>query len=94
MPGTTQESIAKTLSAAELEQALKNRFQERFVADTVAAPLIGTTPATLRRWRHEGRGPRYARIGSNIRYKIAWLDDFVVQRVIETRDSGGSRESR
>ena len=71
MPGTAQESIAKTLSAAELEEALKDRFQERFVPDTVAVPLIGTTPATLRRWRHEGRGPRYARIGSNIRYQIA-----------------------
>jgi predicted DNA-binding transcriptional regulator AlpA len=93
MPGTAQESIAKTLSAAELEEALKDRFQERFVPDTVAAPLIGTTPATLRRWRHEERGPRYVKIGSNVRYKITDLEQWVAQRTVETRESAPCTEA-
>jgi predicted DNA-binding transcriptional regulator AlpA len=77
-------------STAELEAAVRKERQDRFVPDTVAARLIGTTPATMRRWRHEGRGPRHVRIGSNIRYRVAWLEEFIAQRVVETRDSNRS----
>lgn len=57
----------------------------RFVPDTVAAPLIGSTPATLRRWRHEGRHLRYYKVGSSVRYDVADLDEFMAGRAIETR---------
>jgi hypothetical protein len=61
---------------------------DRFVPDTVAAALIGTTPATMRRWRYEGRGPRYTKIGSSVRYSVADLEAFVAARIVETSDSG------
>lgn len=55
-----------------------------FVSDIVAARLIGSTPATLRRWRYEGRHLRYFKVGSSVRYKITDLTEFLASHVIET----------
>jgi len=94
MPRNALQSTNEKNSPAEADESVRKELSDRFVPDTIAAGLIGTTPATMRRWRHEGRGPRHARIGSNIRYKITWLEEFVAQRVVETRDSdsGVSKE--
>jgi hypothetical protein len=73
--------------ATELGTA-PNAGSHAFVPDTIAATLIGSTPATLRRWRYEGRGPRYTKIGSTVRYKVADLESFVAARVVETSDTG------
>jgi hypothetical protein len=35
------------------------------------------SPRTLERWRLQGRGPRYVRIGRSVRYKQSALDDFL-----------------
>lgn len=43
-----------------------------------AAAMLETTEATLRRWRRNGHGPVFLRIGRKIRYKRedieAWID--------------------
>jgi hypothetical protein len=75
------------VSFGELEQIIRNQLRERYVPDTIAAALIGATPATMRRWRHEGRGPRYVKVSALCRYKVADLEDWLARRVIETRDS-------
>jgi hypothetical protein len=54
----------------EPRQAIRAQPNEPFVPDTVAAPLLGLTAPTLRRWRHEGRGPRYCKLGSSVRYSV------------------------
>jgi hypothetical protein len=53
------------------------------VPDTVAAQIIGSTPATLRRWRYEGLHLRYFKVGSSVRYKVSDLEEFLATRVIE-----------
>jgi hypothetical protein len=35
------------------------------------------SPRTLERWRLEGTGPRYVRVGGRVRYKKSALDDFL-----------------
>lgn len=45
-----------------------------------AAALLVLHPDTLRRYRREGGGPPFARIGRVIRYKLAVLEAWMAQR--------------
>jgi len=45
-----------------------------------AAALLVLHPDTLRRYRREGSGPPFARIGRAIRYKFAVLEAWMQQR--------------
>jgi hypothetical protein len=48
------------------------------------ASLLGLQPQTLRKWRLEGRGPRYVRLGESysarVTYQLADLQDWLAQR--------------
>lgn len=47
-----------------------------------AAEYLGLKPATLTSWRHQGRGPRYIKVGRSCVYRLAdvesWLDEQAV----------------
>lgn len=47
------------------------------VTETEAATRLGLKVATLRAWRHQGKGPAYVRLGRAIRYLAIDLDDFL-----------------
>jgi hypothetical protein len=49
----------------------------RPLAESAAAVALGLKVATLRAWRHQGRGPAYVRLGRAIRYLPADLDAFL-----------------
>lgn len=57
-------------------QRLLNEHQ---VADSCAISVL-----TLRKWRVEGRGPRYVKIGTLVRYRPedvdAWIESHETQR--------------
>lgn len=46
-----------------------------------AAKYLGLKPTTLGRWRWEGKGPKYAKMGeskfAHVRYRKSFLDDFL-----------------
>lgn len=42
-----------------------------------AAEYIDSNPGTMNNWRGQGKGPKYCKMGSNIRYKLSRLDEFV-----------------
>lgn len=42
-----------------------------------AALRLGLKVATLRAWRHQGRGPAYVRLGRAIRYLAVDVDEFL-----------------
>jgi predicted DNA-binding transcriptional regulator AlpA len=50
---------------------------ERAVTEIEAATVLGLSVATLRAWRHRGRGPKFVRFGRAVRYLTSELDDFV-----------------
>jgi hypothetical protein len=77
------------LSAAELNAIIENR--NGWVSDTIAQHVTGIPRDTLRRLRHEGRGPRYVKTGWSVRYKIAWLIEYMEHHIVETRDTTGSQ---
>ena len=42
-----------------------------------AAGRLGLKVATLRAWRHQGRGPAYVRLGRAIRYLAIDIEEFI-----------------
>ena len=42
-----------------------------------AAGRLGLKVATLRAWRHQGRGPAYVRLGRAIRYLAIDIEEFL-----------------
>lgn len=50
---------------------------ERAVTEIEAADRLGLAVATLRQWRHRGRGPKFMRFGRAVRYLPSDLDEFV-----------------
>jgi excisionase family DNA binding protein len=48
-----------------------------------AAAYIGISPATLRLWRTQGRGPHYFKAGRLIRYRVVDLDAWIAKQLRE-----------
>jgi excisionase family DNA binding protein len=69
-------------------------------ADAVneAAQYLGRPPKTLQTWRHEGRGPRSARVGGRVVYDRedldAWVDaEFTRTARAQPTSDGGARRA-
>lgn len=45
-----------------------------FIPTKDAAPIVGRSIDTLRRWRVEGNGPKYTKIAGRVFYDVADLD--------------------
>ena len=54
------------------------------------AEQLGLSVATLRAWRHRGRGPRFLRFGRAVRYLPADLDEFIRVSAVDTRSVSAS----
>jgi excisionase family DNA binding protein len=53
-------------------------MQTHYIAEREAAAYVGLSVHTLRRWRSDGKGPKYCKIGARaIRYTRADLDEFM-----------------
>ena len=53
------------------------------VDEAGAAAILGVARATLRNWRSQGRGPRYARLGRRIVYLRSHLQRYLESHVVE-----------
>ena len=51
------------------------------------------SPAALRKWRAEGRGPRFVRLGKCVRYLVGDVESWLKDRVVNADDPthGGQR---
>ena len=47
------------------------------LTEAEAAARLGLKVATLRAWRHQGRGPAFVRLGRAIRYLSTDIDEFL-----------------
>lgn len=46
-----------------------------------AAKRIRSVPKTMERWRHQGSGPPFVKIGGKVFYRDSDLDEWVESRV-------------
>jgi excisionase family DNA binding protein len=53
------------------------------------AEQLGLSVATLRAWRHRGKGPRFLRLGRSVRYLPADVDEFVRASAVDTQSELG-----
>ncbi|WP_420104511.1 helix-turn-helix domain-containing protein [Bosea sp. (in: a-proteobacteria)] len=59
-----------------------------YVKPHEAASLLGTTPETLKNWRHRKRGPAYHRQGRSIRYSLFDLKAFAEGGRVDPKAAG------
>lgn len=62
----------------------------RALTEREVAELLGLSVATLRAWRHRGKGPRFLRLGRSVRYLPSDLDGFVRASAVDTRSVSSS----
>ena len=62
----------------------------RALTEHEVAELLGLSVATLRAWRHRGKGPRFLRLGRSVRYLPSDLADFVRASAVDTRSVSSS----
>jgi len=58
-------------------------IENRLMPEREAARLAGFSIAAFIKWRREGRGPQYIRVGRSIRYRVidllAWIECHAVK---------------
>ena len=62
----------------------------RALTEREVAELLGLSVATLRAWRHRGKGPRFLRLGRSVRYLPSDVDDFVRASAVDTKADSSS----
>jgi predicted DNA-binding transcriptional regulator AlpA len=75
----------RTTTARDHTRATARALTEREVGE-----LLGLSVATLRAWRHRGKGPRFLRLGRSVRYLPSDVDDFVRASAVDTRSESSS----
>jgi predicted DNA-binding transcriptional regulator AlpA len=66
------------------------RGTARALTEREVGELLGLSVATLRAWRHRGKGPRFLRLGRSVRYLPSDVDDFVRASAVDTRSESSS----
>ena len=56
---------------------LTNPVGNQPLTELEAAARLGLKVATLRAWRHQGRGPAYLRLGRAVRYLAGDIEEFL-----------------
>jgi predicted DNA-binding transcriptional regulator AlpA len=58
----------------------------RLLTEKELAGLLAITVSALRRWRYEGRGPKFLKLGSAVRYPSEGVEGWLA-----SRPGGGTR---
>ena len=77
----------------------KSNYAQRVVTDASSAPKLKKflsdvevpaeypfTTATLRRWRLEGKGPNYLKVGSRVVYSRSAIEAFLTACEVKTKN--------
>ena len=68
----------------------QTRDTARALTEREVADMLGLSVATLRAWRHRGRGPRFLRLGRSVRYLPSDVADFVRASAVDTTSVSSS----
>jgi len=58
---------------------------EQAMTENETARRLGLSVATLRAWRHRGRGPTFVRFGRAVRYLPSDVADFIAASRVDKR---------
>jgi predicted DNA-binding transcriptional regulator AlpA len=68
----------------------RDTARARALTEREVADMLGLSVATLRAWRHRGRGPRFLRLGRSVRYLPSDVADFVRASAVDTTSVSSS----
>jgi len=61
------------------------------IAEEELAAAIRVTVQTLATWRSEGRGPKYAKLGRSVFYRVSDLHEWIADCMEGVEDQSGDR---
>ena len=70
--------------------AINSTRRPTALTERQVAEQLGLSVATLRAWRHRGKGPRFLRLGRSVRYLPADVDEFVCASAVDTQSDSSS----
>jgi excisionase family DNA binding protein len=70
--------------------AIESACRTTALTERQVAEQLGLSVATLRAWRHRGKGPRFLRLGRSVRYLPADVDEFVRASAVDTQSDSSS----
>lgn len=50
---------------------------DKLLKEQQAADILAVSVHTVRKWRADGKGPVYVKIGGSVRYRLADLQDYI-----------------
>lgn len=62
---------------------------DKFLNEKELAKILNIKPETLRNWRWDGKGPIYIKLGSNVRYRMSDVQDFLDGRIRKSTSDMG-----
>ncbi len=68
-------------------------MQHNTLPEGPAATLIGVSPRTLQKWRVEGGGPVFIKIGRSVRYAVEDLEAFLMHRRRRSTSDRGNEKA-
>lgn len=71
---------------------VERTLPDRLLSAPEAAKYLGTTANRLANLRSRREGPSYVKIGRAVRYRLADLEAFVEQHMVNTSAGAGDRE--
>jgi excisionase family DNA binding protein len=66
----------------------------KLLTETQVAERFEITKPCLRRWRHEGRGLPFVRVGRLVRYRPEDVEKFIADNMQDVSADGKSKELR
>jgi excisionase family DNA binding protein len=75
--GSREEEATMMLENGDASKGVTDGTINQPLTEAEAAERLGLKVATLRAWRHQGRGPAYVRLGRAVRYLASDIEDFL-----------------
>lgn len=72
---------------------MSNNINERWLSRRELADRLGLPVKTLAQWASMGAGPRYARMGRHVRYRLSDITDWEGERM-QGRQDGSERDAQ
>ena len=83
--------MAEPMTLRELIRAEALRQGRDYVDSPLCADYLGIARGTLRKWRMRRYGPRFQKVGGEVRYYIADLDAWLDAQFVDSSDGGEAR---
>lgn len=56
-------------------------MQNQLYQPNIVSEMLCVSAATLRKWRWEGKGPKFVKIGRKVVYRQSDIDDYVQSQI-------------